>query len=76
MSRPIRSDAIHAKVAEFFERNPDEELTTSDIAIKFGIHKESVSAAVARAVFTGAVSCENMGPGRGNQAIYRKGERA
>lgn len=40
--RNYNATKLPSKILDYFERNPDEELSYTDLAIKFGVPKERV----------------------------------
>lgn len=66
MSKPYRTyaNSTVAHVLAFFERNPGEELTRSDVCVKFGIAPTSVAGTLAAAVDAGLVCWERTDEGR------------
>jgi hypothetical protein len=71
MSQPF--DSRVNRVLAFFTRNPEEELTTLDIVLKFEIQQNHVSGTLRRAVDEHMLNCSNSGPGRGKLSIYTAG---
>lgn len=53
-----------ARVLAFFEQNPGEELTRSDVAVKFGLGITSVSGTLAAAVQAGMLAWQRNSAGR------------
>ena len=60
----LRPNKLPARLLEFFERNPAEELTFADIGIKFGAHESTVTMAVKRLVQVGALQVDEIPPKR------------
>ena len=63
------------RVVLFFARNPEEDLTTADVTLKFAIPAEHVRNALARAVANGLLR-RNGGStgGRGKMLVYSAGD--
>lgn len=55
-----RADSLAERVCNYFSRLPDEELSTSDIAIKFDAQRHSVAAQLETAVTHGYLIREGM----------------
>ncbi len=68
-----RPGSLVARVLAFFEHNPEEELTRSDVAVKFELGITSVSGTLAAAVQAGLLRWEKNDAGRG---VYRAGNGA
>jgi hypothetical protein len=74
-SGAVRRDSLAAKVIEFFRRNPHEQLTTGDIAVKFNRARHLVHCAK----FSHAVRCAWLAMetpakhGTGRPTVYRAG---
>ena len=66
-----RPGSLVARVLAFFEHNPDEELSRSDVAVKFGLGITSVSGTLAAAVQAGLLRWEQTDAGRW---VYRAGQ--
>ena len=75
MGKHIGSKSGALRVMLFFARNPDEELTTADIALKFAIRSEDVRNILARAVSNRLLRRDggNSG-GRGRVLVYSAGD--
>ena len=75
MGKHIGSKSGALRVMLFFARNPDEELTTADIALKFAIRSEDVRNILARAVSNRLLRRDggNSG-GRGKVLVYSAGD--
>lgn len=54
-----RKGTLPAKMIEYFKRNPDEELTRSDIAAKFNVASSAIDAGLAVAIDAGAIRQRN-----------------
>ena len=59
-----RPGSTVARVLTFFEQNPGEELTRSDVAVKFGLGLTSVSGTLASAVEAGMLTWQRNDAGR------------
>ena len=75
MGKHIDSKSGALRVVLFFARNPEEELTTTDIALKFAIPPLNVRSTLAIAVANGMLRRRggNNG-GRGKLLIYSAGD--
>jgi Mn-dependent DtxR family transcriptional regulator len=58
-----------ARLLEFFARNPDEELNTADVAVKFDVSPRSVTSTLRDAVGEGLITRERV---KGT-SVYRAG---
>jgi hypothetical protein len=56
-------DALAFRVALYFGRNPDEQLSTADIAVKFGVDADNVRSQLRRAVECEVIAKRSVGPG-------------
>ncbi len=64
-----------ARVIGFFVKNPDEELTSTDIVIKFDIARSNVHVTLRRAVEAGLLTRRSFGVGRDcPPSIYSAGD--
>ncbi|MDR2155933.1 MAG: hypothetical protein LBE78_13075 [Burkholderiaceae bacterium] len=50
-----RPDSVAGRVIDFFHSNPDEELSTADIAVKFDTHVQNVTGKLIGAVDAGVI---------------------
>lgn len=66
-----RPGSLVDRVLAFFEKNPDEELSRSDVAVKFELGITSVSGTLAAAVQAGLLRWEKDDAGRW---VYRAGQ--
>lgn len=75
MGKHIDTKSFALRVVLFFARNPEEELTTTDIALKFAIPPLNVRSTLAIAVANGMLRRRggNNG-GRGKLLIYSAGD--
>jgi hypothetical protein len=65
--------SLPLRVALFFAVNPDEELTTIDISVKFDADPREVTGRLQQLVNQGILARSTDGPGRGKAAVYRIG---
>lgn len=78
MSAPAYKPApgsLAARVIEYFISNPDEELNSLDVALKFDRDPATVTAGLRPAVHSGALACEPGGRA-GERSVYRVGPHA
>lgn len=75
MSQKAIPLSLAFRVSVFFARNPDEELTSSDVVLKFGVEGTSVHRCLSSPVRLGLIERASAGPGRGKLVTYRAGER-
>lgn len=71
-ARHLYVDALWLRVTLYFARNPDEELTTFDVADKFETNPRHVTALLRRAVDDGVLRKSGT-CGRGNVSTYQAG---
>lgn len=74
MTRPYTPNpaSVVSRVIDYFARNPDEELTSADVALKFQILPGSVGPTLAAAVRAGLLTQDiSQTDVRG---LYRKGQ--
>lgn len=65
VARSLHVGSLASRVARFFERNPLEELTAADIAIKFGVRQCDVQARLRPHVESGILAVrDECGSGR------------
>ena len=75
MGKHIDSKSGALRVVLFFARNPEEELTTTDIALKFAIPPLNVRSTLAIAVANGMLRRSGgYNGGRGKLLIYSAGD--
>lgn len=66
-----REGSLAAKVIDFLMRNPEETLSSSDIAVKFGSRIQSVSPSLRASVFHQHLECD--AGSNHHPAVYRLG---
>lgn len=75
MGRSLQPGSLGLRVVLYFARNPDEELTTGDIAEKFDVPIGNVRTPLARQVQDGMLVRTGNGAGRGRKLVYKAGQR-
>ena len=73
MSQKAIPLSLAFRVAVFFARNPEEELTSSDVVQKFGVESTSVHRCLSSPVRLGLIERSSEGPGRTKLSVYRAG---
>jgi len=68
-----KPNSLAFRVSLFFAANPDEELNTDDVVVKFGVQIGSVYSSLSPYVHSGVLERTLNGPGRGKMAVYRAG---
>ena len=64
MSEPT---TLREKIADFFRRNPDEELTADDVAAKFDVNREMAVRMIRSMRNAGELRTENRKPALGGR---------
>ena len=73
MERYSNLSSLPFRLALFYAVNPDEELSSGDVALKFGVPPRDVQKRLKNAVDQGIFACTAAGPGRGKQSVYTAG---
>jgi hypothetical protein len=73
MAKQLAPYSLAWRVTMFFARNPEEELTSTDIVEKFGVPLAEVHGRLNRAVSDEMLSRTSSGPGRGRKTTYSAG---
>jgi hypothetical protein len=73
MAKQLNALGLSFRVVLFFGRNPEEELTTLDIAEKFDTPVRTVEGCLHRAVRDDLLAKASRGGGRGNPSVYCAG---
>lgn len=73
MSQGIQRTGIAFRLAIFLARNPDEELLTEDLILKFDVQRTDNLRSLDAAVRSGLITREAGQRGRGHQHVYRAG---
>lgn len=71
MTTTLYAGSLAERVVDWFERNPDEELTAHDIAVKFSYRRNRVHERLMVAVREGYLTRSTKRP-----AIYRRGAKS
>ena len=71
MTTTLYAGSLAERVVDWFERNPGEELTARDIAIKFNYHRNVVYQRLAVAVREGYLTRSTKRP-----VVYRRGAKS
>lgn len=74
MGHPLNPKSSAFRVLAFFLRNHEEELKTSDIALKFDIPLTAVFKTLSPSVREGMLARTSPGAGRGRDAVYVAGD--
>ncbi len=74
MAKQVQTGSLALRVLIYFARNPDEELTSVDVAEKFGVDQREVHGRLSRAVRDGVFDRTCSSVGRGNACIYAAGD--
>ena len=65
--------SLAQRITLFFGRNPDEEMTTVDITVKFDVEISRVHKSLSPSVRDGLLHRTSIGSGRGRLTVYTAG---